>query len=314
MFLPGRDISWKRFLIEVKDEFLRGQLDDVAGMLTFAGILALFPFLLFALSLGSHLITPAAASALLDHAAPVLPPAALGILRDRIDALVTHKSSGLFTLGALGALWAGSGGIAALTRALNSAYGVTETRPWWKVRFYAALATLLGAVFVLVSSGLAVVAPLVAGHLGPAAVTLVPWLRIPAAAVVAFIGVACAYRFLPDVEQRFSLILPGSILAVALWVVASLGFSVYAENFGKYEVEYGTLGGVIVLLLWMWISSIALLLGAEVNAVLEHASDCGKKRGARTIEPDAEPGRRKEISHVGVRPGVAKAPAAARAR
>ncbi len=155
-------------------------------------------------------------------------------------------------------------------RALNTASGVQETRPWWKVRVIAALATLIGAAFVLVSSGLALVAPIVAGHIGPAAVTLVSWLRMPIAGLVAFVGVVSAYRFLPDVEQRFALILPGSVVAVALWIAASLGFSAYAENFGKYEVEYGALGGVIVLLLWMWISSLSVLIGAEVNAVLEH--------------------------------------------
>jgi membrane protein len=278
MFLPGRDMPWKQFLIAVKDEFLDDNLDDVAGMMTYSGILALFPFLLFALALGSHLVSGEAASALLDQAAPVLPADVLSILRERVGALVGHKATGILTIGAIGALWAGSSGVAALVRALNTAYDAKETRSWIKVRLIAIAATLLGAAFVLIASGLAFVTPLLAERIGPAAVTLVSWLRMPIAGIVVFVGVTAAYRFLPNVKQRLDFIIPGSLVATLLWIAASLAFSAYATHFGGYEVEYGSIGGVIVLLLWMWLSSCAMLLGAEINAVLEHRGGLGEAR------------------------------------
>jgi membrane protein len=284
MVLPGHGISWKAFLVDVKREFVHDQLDDVAGMLTFSGMLALFPFLLFALSLASHLVDANMVASLLESFHRLLPAAAAEILGDQVRALVASKSSGVLTLGALGAIWAGSSGVAALVRALNTAYGVREHRSWVRVRLLAVASTLVGAVFVILASALAFVTPLVAHWIGGPLGTAILWLRMPVAAVVVMLALALAYYVLPDVEQRFKFITPGAVVAVLLWVLASLGFSAYAKHFGTYEVSYGALGGVIVLLLWMWISSLALLVGAEVNAVLEHLSPEGKRTGARSMD------------------------------
>ena len=94
--------------------------------------------------------------------------------------------------------------------------------------------------------------------------------------------IACLYYFLPDVEQRFRLLTPGSVVAVVIWVLASLGFSLYVDQFGRYEVVYGALGSVIVLLLWLWLSALVILLGAEINAVIEHHAPEGERPGARS--------------------------------
>jgi membrane protein len=111
---------------------------------------------------------------------------------------------------------------------------------------------------------------------------------MPAAGIVAFVGTTVTYRFLPNVKQRLDFIVPGSLVATLLWIGASLGFSAYATHFGGYEVEYGSIGGVIVLLLWMWISSCAVLLGAEINAVLEHRAGL-REAAEESPSTNAEP-------------------------
>ena len=130
---------------------------------------------------------------------------------------------------------------------------------------------------------------------------------------------AILYYLLPDVEQRFKFITPGSVVAVVIWVLASLGFSFYVSRFGSYEVSYGALGGVIILLLWMWISSLAVLLGAEINAIIEHRSPEGSARAPRTpairgrICPRPRRPRRRRPRAPRSRPAP-RAPRAARAR
>ena len=132
MVLPGKGMSWKRFFISLKDEWTRDEVEDVAGALTFRMVLALFPFLLFLVSLAGLLIEPAQAQALIHELARVAPREVTTILSERIEALANSRPVGLLTLGGVGAVWAASKGVAALMTALNKVYGVTESRPVWK--------------------------------------------------------------------------------------------------------------------------------------------------------------------------------------
>lgn len=280
MRLPGRGLSWKELFVALKGEWSKDRVADVAGMVTFHSILSVFPFLLFLVALAGLLINPAEEADLVDQLSKVAPSAVTQILSERIRSLSRSSSAGLLTISALVAIWSASGGISALTRGLNTTYGVEESRPWWKAKALALGMTLFAAVVALVAALIAVVVPPLAEAVGGPIGTAMLWLRLPVAGLLMMFLWACLYYFLPDVEQRFRFITPGSVVGVLLWLIASWAFSLYVSNFGKYEVTYGALGGVVVMLLWMWISVQAVLLGAEINAVVEHRSPEGKEAGA----------------------------------
>lgn len=281
MVLPGKGMSWLEFFKALKNEWSRDKVSDTAGALTFFGVLALFPFLLFLVSLASVIIDPAQAETLIQQLSKVAPKEVVSILGDRIHALAENNSVGLLTVGGLGAVWAASGGVVALMSALNTTYGVKESRPFWKVRGIALLTTLGAAIVSIIAAALAVAAPAVADKLGEPFGTLLVWLRLPFAGMMMMLVWALLYYALPDVKQNFKFITPGSVVGVVIWVLASWGFSKYVANFGKYDVNYGAIGGVIVFLLWMWITSQVILLGAEINAILEHRSPEGKSPGEK---------------------------------
>jgi membrane protein len=281
MVLPGKGMGWKEFFKALKNEYSRDKVSDVAGALTFFGVLALFPFLLFLVSLASVLIDPAKAQVLIQELSRVAPREVATILGDRLRALAASENVGLLTAGALGAIWAASGGIVALMNALNTVYGVEEKRPFWKVRGLAILSTLGAALISIISAAVAVATPAIANKLGGPFPTLVTWLRLPLAGLMMMFLWALLYYALPDVKQKFKFITPGSVVGVIIWLIASWGFSVYVTNFGSYDANYGAIGGVIVMLMWMWISAQVILLGAEINAILEHRSPEGKSPGDR---------------------------------
>lgn len=284
MVLPGRDVGWKPFLKALVHEWNDDDLGNVAGALTFSGVLALFPFLLFLVSLAGIVIDPAMANALIDQLARVAPREVTTILGRQLESLGRANPTGLLTVTGLAAIWAAANGVSALINALNRAYDVRETRPWWKVRLLAIATTVVAAVLSLCAGFLAVATPAIAARIGGPWETLILWLRLPFAGVLMMLVWALLYYALPDVEQEFRFITPGSVLGVVIWTATSWLFSLYVLSFGRFDVTYGALGGVIVLLLWMWISAQVVLLGAEVNAILEQLSPEGKRRGAHRLE------------------------------
>jgi membrane protein len=289
MVLPGKGMGWVQFFKDLKNEYTRDKVSDVAGALTFFGVLALFPFLLFLVALAGVLIDPKQAEALVTELSRVAPKDVTSILGDRLHSLAASNNVGLLTVGGLGAIWAASGGIVSLMKALNTVYGVEESRPFWKVRGIALLATLISALISIIAALAAVVTPAIARSLGEPLGTIVNWLRLPVAGILMMLVWALLYWGLPNVEQKFKFITPGSVVGVVIWVAASWGFSMYVANFGKYDVNYGAIGGVIVLLLWMYITAQVILMGAEINAILEHRSPDGKPPGGKRV---GEPGPR----------------------
>lgn len=284
MIRPGKGISWKEFFVTLKNEYKGDTLSNVAGSVTFFGLLAIFPFLLCLVALASLVIDPAQAAALIDQLSQVAPPAATQLLGGQLKSLAQQNSGGLFTFALLGALWAASGGMMALMAALNIVYDVEEGRGFLKQRALAIGMVLFSAVLALLAAVIAIVTPAVAEAIPSPLGTVLTWLRLPLAGLFMMFLWAVLYYVLPDVEQKFKFITPGSVVGVIVWVIASWGFSVYVANFGKYDATYGALGGVVVLLLWMWISSQVLLLGAEINAILEHKSVEGKRAGAKSMK------------------------------
>jgi membrane protein len=288
MKLPGKGMSWKEFLVGLKDEVSNDNLTDVAATVTYYGVLALFPFLLFMVALASVLITPQQAEALVRELSQVAPGAVTQIVGDRIRQLGSQQNVTLLGFGALGAIWAASGAMTAVMRALNITYDVQEGRPFWKVRGVAVAMTLVTGALSLVAALAAVVAAPIAEAVGGPIGTAITWLRLPFAGVVMMFLWALLYYYLPDAEQDFKFITPGSVGGVIAWVIASWGFSKYVVNFGSYDKTYGSIAGVIVLLLWMWISALVLLVGAEVNALIEHRSADGKRQGAKSMRDRGE--------------------------
>lgn len=284
MRLPGSGMSWKEFGVGLKDELLEDNVTDLAAGVTYYGVLALFPFLLFLVALASLVITPTQVQALLQQLAQVAPAEVTRIVGDRMQQLAAQQNVTLVGFGALGAIWAASGATLALMRALNAAYDVTEQRPFWKVRVIAVLMTIVTGVLSLAGALATVGAEPIAAALGGPVGTAILWLRLPAAGLVMMFLWALIYYVLPDVEQEFRFITPGSVVGVLMWVIASWAFGKYVANFGHYDKTYGSIAGMIVLLFWMWISALVLLVGAELNALVEHRSPEGKRPGAKSMK------------------------------
>jgi membrane protein len=230
-----------------------------------------------------------------DMMSGAVPPDVVEIVRQQLVGLSQGNQGGIMTFGVIAALWSSSAAMVALIDSLNRSYDVEDARPWWKQRLTAILLTLGVAVFILASFALVVAGPQLAGSLadnfGLGGVFEWGWeiLQWPVVFVLVAIAFGLIYYFAPDVDQDFVFLTPGSVLATVLWLVGSLGFRFYVVNFGSYNETYGTIGGVMVLLLWLYISGLVVILGAEMNAEIEHASPHGKAQGEK------RPGQRKTI-------------------
>jgi membrane protein len=269
--------SWWGVLRRTIKEFKDDNLTDWAAALTYYGVLAIFPALLALVSV-LGLIGPSATQPLIDNLSAVAPGPAKQIVTSAVQNL--QKNSGaagvLFIVGIAGALWSASGYVAAFMRASNAIYEVGEGRPIWKTVPTRVLTTLvllimLAAVTVAVTltGGLAQQVGKLVG-IGDAAVTVWDIAKWPVILAVVITMFAILYWAAPNVKHpRFRWISPGGIVGVVLWIVASAAFAFYVANFSSYNKTYGALGGVIVFLVWLWISNIAILLGAEFNAELE---------------------------------------------
>ncbi len=259
---------WKGILGRLRREWKRNKLSDAAAALTFYGVLAFFPFLLIIVALAGLVIQPAQVQALVGELGRAAPQAFSQLPSEQLAELTSGPRRGLLTFSALAAVWSATAGVVNLMKALNTAYGVTEGRPRWKVYGLALGMVLMGVVLALLAGLVAVAAPALATRLGHPWTMLAGWLRLPLAALLMMILWGTLYSVLPDTRRRARFIIPGSVVGVLVWLAASLGFSAYVSHVSTFGITYGALGGIVVLLLWMWISSLALMLGAELNAVL----------------------------------------------
>lgn len=281
MRVPGTPMSSSDFFGQFKKAWEEDDLATVAGALTYFGFLSIFPFLLFLVALASVIITPSDAEALVGKLHAVAPHDVADILSARIESLARSGSPGLLTIGALGALWAASGAVSTLMDLLNRAYDVKESRPYWKAKGIAILVTIAGAILAVIGAILVLATPSVAHALGNALGSVIQYAGYPAGFLFMVCVLVLLYYALPDVKQRVRFVVPGAIVAALLWLGVSVGFSIYVRYFGNYEATYGTLGGIIIFLIWMYLSSLTVLIGAELNAIVEHASPKGKPKGMR---------------------------------
>ena len=294
-------IGWKELLIRTLREVRADNCLNLAAQLAFYFFLALFPALLFVVALVSFLPVQGLLEGITTALARVAPGDVITIIQDQILAIANDENTGLLTLGMLGTIWSMSSGMDAIINTLNLAYDIQDSRPWWRVKLRAIALTLALAIFIVISLALVMVGPAlgerVAGwfYLGPAFTFAWNVLQWPVVFGLVTLGVAIIYYYAPDAEQEWIWITPGSVLATLLWLLTSIGFRFYVTNFAAYNATYGAIGGVIVLLLWFYVSSLAVLVGAELNAEIEHASPYGKDPGEK------QPGEKKKIGRLAER-------------
>jgi membrane protein len=267
MVWPGT----KSFVKQLYRECDHDDLGNTAAALTYFAMLALFPFLIFLVSLMGLVLDPRVTQHLVGELGRFAPGQVTQIVNDRLVALQQSSNRRLLTVAIVGSIWAASGGVTALMQALNRCYDQVETRPFWKTRGLGILVTIAGGVVGVIAVAVVMLVP-VAGHfIGGQVGAAIAWLRFPVAGAIMTALWAVLYWILPNVRPKFQLITPGSVVGVILWLAASWGFAEYVGHSRSYEATYGTLGGVVVLLVWMWISSLVILLGAEINKILTPA-------------------------------------------
>ena len=288
-------LSWSQLLKQTFNETLADDVLNLAAQQAYYFFFALFPALLALISIASFFPVENLTGEITTMLQRVAPEDVTNIVTDQIRQIGQSNAGGILTLAFFFTLWSSSSAVVAMCSTLNAAYDITEGRPWWKVRLTAIGLTVGLALFILISMTLVIAGPTLAEkiaealHLGPVFTWSWNILQWPIVFLMVATAVALVYYFAPDAEQDWVWITPGSVLATTLWVVASLGFRVYVTNFASYNETYGAIGGVMVLLLWFYVSGIALLIGAELNAEIEHASPFGKDVGEKV------PGEKKRI-------------------
>ncbi len=296
---------WWPVLKRTVREFREDNLTDWAAALTYYAVLAIFPALIVLVSI-LGLVGESATEPLIDNLGTVAPGPAQEIFTSAIENLQGDQGAAgvLFVIGLLGALWSASGYVAAFMRASNAIYDIEEGRPIWKtlpvrVSLTLVLLTLLAisTIAVVLTGGLAERVGDLVG-VGSTAVSVWDFAKWPVLLVVVSFMFALLYWAAPNVKHPgFRWISPGGVLAVIGWLIASGAFALFVSNFGSYNKTYGALAGVVVFLVWLWISNIMILLGAEFNAELERQRAIEGGMRPPDKEPFVEPRDTRKMEH-----------------
>ncbi len=299
----GRLATLKRTATEFRED----NLTDWAAALTYYGLLSLFPALIATVSLIGLFGDPkTTTSSLTEIITEIGPQSAAETFSGPIESIVSNQSAAgfAFVLGLAVALWSASGYVGAFIRASNVIYETPEGRPFWKLRPLQLAVTLAMVVLmVLLALGLVLTGPVVeavAGPIGVSDVAVSVWdiAKWPVMIAIFILMVDLLYYASPNAKLRgFRWVTPGSLVAIVIWAIASAAFAFYVANFGSYDKVYGTLGGLVALLVWLWISNLAILFGHQLNAERERSAEIeeGQPRAEREIqlEPRAEPKEQK---------------------
>jgi membrane protein len=280
----------KRVYFQIDNDDLLGRASELA----YNFLVAVFPMLLFLVSLFGLFAAQRSElqSRLFYYLGQVLPPAAYQLISTTLQEVITNSGGGKVTLGLILALWAGAGGMSSLISGLNAAYNVRDSRPWWKKRAIAIALTLtisilvIAALFIVVAGGN--VAELAGAKLHFGVIAIGAWkvVQWPIAMVFIIMAFALIYYFGPDLkEQHWYWITPGSVVGVVLWLATSFGIRLYLHFFNSYSKTYGSLGAVIILLLWFYVTGLSFLIGGEINSEIEHAA---AERGHPEAKPEGQ--------------------------
>jgi len=271
---PNLKARLKRVLRAIQDDDVFGR----AAQLSYYFLLALFPLLLFLVSLLGYFAQAGSdlRNGLLNYLAAVMPGAAVTLVHTTLEEISNSAGGGKLSFGLLAALWAASNGMGAISDTLNSAYNVKETRSWWKVRLISVLLTV--SLSILIVTALVIIlyggtiGEAVAGRFGFGHVFTTLWkiLQWPIALLFVLATFTLIYNFAPNIrrsQRRFFTL--GALVGVALWLLVSFGFRIYLHYFNSYSVTYGSLGALIILMLWFYFTGVAILIGGEINCEWE---------------------------------------------
>jgi membrane protein len=293
--------AWGGVLKRTFSEFQEDNLTDWAAALTYYGILSIFPALIALVSI-LGLIGPSATEPLLDNLGDFAPGPAHEILENALNGLTESRSPAgiLFVVGLAGAIWAAAGYIGAFIRASNVIWDVEEGRPIWRTIPLRLVVTIVMLVLLAASAFAVVVTGPLAERVGKllgiggAAVTAWDIVKWPLLVLVVSLMFSILYYASPNVRQpAFRWLTAGGILAVVVWILASAAFGIYVASFGSYNKTYGSLGAVMIFLVWLWLTNVAILLGAELNAEIERGRQIEAGQPADRepfLPPRVEPG------------------------
>jgi len=274
-------LNWKAFTSQLWKRINEHDIFGRAAQLSYYFLLALFPLLLFLMTLLGYFAQAGSdlRYKLLTYLATVMPSSAVTLVRTTLDEISGGAGGGKLSLGILAALWAASNGMGAISDTLNAAYGVKEQRPWWKVRLVAIFLTIMVSIIIVVALAIVLygghIGERVATHFGFSTIFTIVWkvLQWPITLVFLLVTFDLIYYLAPNVTRpRRKFWTAGAAVAVVLWLLVSFCFRVYLHFFNSYNVTYGSLGALIVLMLWFYFSGLAILIGGEVNSELEQGA------------------------------------------
>lgn len=280
-------VPLKRFFRELTQEISDDDIFNGAAALGFWLTLAVFPAMIFLMAVIPYLPIARVDEAIMDLLRQTLPASAADMFYGVVQEVTREARGGILSFGLIATFWAASAGMYAIMQQLNVTYDVKEGRSFLKARGISLGLSLLFGFLVVGAFSLVVLGGTLQGwignHFGTGDVLLgffavFRWVMIVLALLLGF---ALIYYLGPDVEQSFKFITPGSVLGVVLLIAASLAFKFYATNFGDYNATYGSIGAVIILMLWLYITGLVLLLGSEINALIEHYAPDGKEKGEK---------------------------------
>ena len=269
-------------LVRTYNEIQRNHTFQMAAALAYYFVLSLFPSLILLSAVVAYLPVPDLFNQAINLMAHFVPPDSMGLVKKVLADVISPNRETFLSLGVLGTLWAASGGFAACVEALNLAYDVEETRPFWRTRLLA-----LGLAFVIGTLLLLALAVMIVGprfgewlaakvHLSQVFVWAWPYIHWTLSVVFTVLAVEALYYLAPNVKQRFLATLPGAVVAVAAWIGLSYLLGIYFRSFANFNKTYGTLGAAVALMVWLYWTSFAILVGAELNAELAKVSAEGK--------------------------------------
>jgi membrane protein len=284
---PAFCVQVKAFLRRLGKELVDGGVTDIGAMMAYYAVLALFPMLVFVISIALLVLDPDTVRQGAMMAMEAMPPSARDVIMARVDALLGAAGAGVAIVGLLLALWGASRDAIALMTALNAIFDKQETRSWLKRQLIAIGITIAVAGLIVIALGLLVIGPyvghMIADRFGLGGAFDVAWgiARWVGAGLLVMVVWAILYKFLANTDAPFRIFTPGAIVGVIAWLAISALFGLYLAHFNSYEATYGTLGGAIIFLTWLWLSNIAILFGAEINDVL---ADFRKHRDTASAE------------------------------
>lgn len=276
-------VSAKQFARDLFKEISEDNVFNGAAALGYYLTLAIFPAMILLMTVIAYLPIEQVDKEIMGMLRQALPEEASNMVSRVVSEVTGNRRGGLLSFGLIGTIWAASTGMYAVMRQLNITYDVTEDRGFIQYRAWALLLSLVVGVLIVAAFSLIVLGNAIGEWLGVGeSAILFDVLRWVVIVVALLLGFALIYKFGPNVEQKFRFITPGSVLGVAMLVLASLGFSIYVSNFADYNATYGSIGAVIILMLWLYIAGLVILVGSEINALLEHYSPKGKRKGEKT--------------------------------